>query len=839
MGRVYKVFDAKIGEKIALKIIRPEAVFDNTTVERFANELKLARKIRHKNICQMYDLGEDQGTHYIAMEYVHGEDLKQIIRKMGRLSPSQAVGIALQVGNGLAEAHKLGVVHRDLKPQNIMLDEDGNARIMDFGIARSLSGKGITGAGAMIGTPEYMSPEQVEGKDTDQRSDIYSLGVILYEMVTGRVPFEGDSAFTIGAKHKSEPPKDPRSFNADLPENLSRVILRCLEKDKEKRYASTIGLCAELDKIGQGVPIAERVVPVRKTSTSHEITVKFAPQKLLIPALSVVALIVAAIIFWPKKAPLLDPNLVAVAVFSNQTGDPKLDSLGREAAQWITEGLTQANLFAVAPLPSAEALQGQDKIKDPLRKLAIETGAGKIVVGSYHLQGDTIRFFADIRDMNSGKILQAIAPVDGPRQEPNRPLEYLRTKLMGAVACLFTPMIKSFLLAMSEAPNFESYRETLAGMKSFVRYEHPKAIEHYNQAVAFDPSNRFASICSGFVLFNQEKYTESQALVDEIKKSSEKLSSGEILLLDLLQAWLSGNLDERHRLIKQFIALTNGDAYWNYELVLEAHNDNYLHEAVEAFKKMPLEDEMWKNWGQQWGVATSAYHILGEFKNELKEARRARKERPESLSRLWLEVRALCGMGRMKDINRLLDESSALPPQGGYSRGRIMYLAGRDLRAHGFKKESFQVLERARQWYEGRPQEEILSAANRYSQGMIFVYLERWKEAQDLFVALQKEFPANTEYLSACGQLAAITGNREKAQSISNQLGEIKTPYLFGSVNYARALIASSLGDKESSVKLLRQAIGEGYPYPYAHGSMAWEKLKDYPPYVQLMKPKD
>ena len=233
MGRVYKVHDTKVGEKIALKLIRPEAGLDKTTIERFSTELRLARKIRHKNICQMFDLGEDQGTRYITMEYVHGEDLKQLVRKVGRLSPGQAVGIAKQVCEGLEEAHKLGVVHRDLKPQNIMIDEDGNARIMDFGIARSLSGKGITGAGVMIGTPEYMSPEQVEGKEVDARSDIYSLGIILYEMVTGRVPFEGDTPFTIGVKQKSEIPRPPKELNDKIPDDLNSVILKCLAKDRE------------------------------------------------------------------------------------------------------------------------------------------------------------------------------------------------------------------------------------------------------------------------------------------------------------------------------------------------------------------------------------------------------------------------------------------------------------------------------------------------------------------------------------------------------------------------------------------------------------------------------
>src|SRR5512136_1540413 len=234
MGKVYKVQDTKIGEKIALKLIRPEAGLDKRSQERFSNELKLARKIRHKNVCQMFDLGEDQGTSYITMEYVRGEDLKQLIRKVGRLSPGQAIAIARQVCDGLEEAHKLGVIHRDLKPQNIMIDEEGRARIMDFGIARSLAGKSITGAGVLIGTPEYMSPEQVEGKDVDQRSDIYSLGVILYEMLTGRVPFSGDTPFAVGVKIKSEIPKDPRQLNPGIPDDLSCVILRCLEKDREK-----------------------------------------------------------------------------------------------------------------------------------------------------------------------------------------------------------------------------------------------------------------------------------------------------------------------------------------------------------------------------------------------------------------------------------------------------------------------------------------------------------------------------------------------------------------------------------------------------------------------------
>jgi len=246
MGKVYRVFDKKLEEEIALKLLNPEIASDEKTIERFKNELKLARRIAHRNVCKMYDLNEEKEIHFITMEYVAGEDLKSRVRREKKISQEETVRIAQQICEGLSEAHKLGVVHRDLKPSNIMIDKAGNARIMDFGIARSLKAKGITVTGMMIGTPEYMSPEQVEGKEVDQKSDIYSLGVILYEMLTGHVPFKGETSLSIAYKHKHEQPRDPRKIDDQITEAMSSLVLRCLEKDKEKRYQNAGEVLCEL-----------------------------------------------------------------------------------------------------------------------------------------------------------------------------------------------------------------------------------------------------------------------------------------------------------------------------------------------------------------------------------------------------------------------------------------------------------------------------------------------------------------------------------------------------------------------------------------------------------------
>jgi serine/threonine protein kinase len=407
MGRVYKVFDTEVREKMALKLLHPDIAGDEKTIERFRNELKLARGISHRNVCRMFDLGREEETYYITMEYVPGEDLKSLIHRIGALPVGKAVSIGQQVCEGLSEAHRLGVVHRDLKPQNIMLDRDGNARIMDFGIARSLAAKGITGAGVMIGTPEYMSPEQVDGKEADQRSDIYSLGIIMFEMLTGHLPFEGDTPLSIAVKQKSERPPDPGSINAQIPDELSRIILKCLEKPKEKRYQSADELLAALAKIESGLPATTHPLPIKKPLTSKQITVRLPPKKVWIPTAAVL-LMLAALLVWqfiPEGEG--SKRTIAVLGFKNQTGDPGLDYLRETIPNLLITSLEQSKHLRVASWQRLKDLfrqAGRDEaaVYDEEAGFDVCRGEGieAVVVGFYSKAGDT--FVSDVKVLDAG-----------------------------------------------------------------------------------------------------------------------------------------------------------------------------------------------------------------------------------------------------------------------------------------------------------------------------------------------------------------------------------------------------------------------------------------------------
>jgi serine/threonine-protein kinase len=408
MGNVYRAVDKKLNEEVAIKLIRPEIASDRETLERFSQELKIARKIVHKNVGRMYELMEEDGKHFITMEFVPGQDLRRLIKQTGRLDTETAVSIAKQVGEGLSEAHKLGVVHRDLKPSNIMIDQEGQARIMDFGIARSLKAKGITNAGAIIGTPEYMSPEQVEGKEADARSDIYSFGIILYEMVTGRSPFQGDSSLAVALKQKIERPEKPEKLNPQIPAGLSRLILKCLEKDAGLRFQTADELRLDLDKLSRHLPTQEAPVPRGKTRISKTPALGRRVKTALAPIVIGLGLVIAILLVWKplaKKpsspAPQARPS-IAVMPFEDLSPERDQGYFCEGLAESLINALSHVKGLRVPAKMSSFSFQGKER---DLREVGRKLGVANILEGSLQKSGNRLRITARLSRISDGSLL--------------------------------------------------------------------------------------------------------------------------------------------------------------------------------------------------------------------------------------------------------------------------------------------------------------------------------------------------------------------------------------------------------------------------------------------------
>ena len=253
MGVVYRAFDRELQEPVAIKTLKPEALAAGAALDRFKQEIRLARRIAHRNVVRTYDLGEQNGMYYLTMEYVEGTSLKQLILSRGKLPVEVTLTVGKQLCRALEVAHAEGVIHRDIKPQNIVVEPNGFLKVMDFGIARLANppkGKGLTEAGTAIGTPDYMSPEQLSGLELDPRSDLYAAGVVLFECLTGRLPFEAETTWALVAKHLEEEPPDPRLSTPDVPGALAVVILRAMAKDPKKRFETASQMHDALARIG-------------------------------------------------------------------------------------------------------------------------------------------------------------------------------------------------------------------------------------------------------------------------------------------------------------------------------------------------------------------------------------------------------------------------------------------------------------------------------------------------------------------------------------------------------------------------------------------------------------
>jgi eukaryotic-like serine/threonine-protein kinase len=293
MSRVYRAHDRLLERTVALKMLHEHYSQDDEYVERFRREARAVAQLAHPNVVTVIDRGEHEGRQYIVFEYVDGENLKELVGREGALPPRQVIELGLQIASALASAHARGVVHRDVKPQNVILTDEGRPKVTDFGIARSSDVESVTLTGTVMGTSEYIAPEQARGESVDVRSDVYSLGVILYELATGEVPYPGENPVSVAMRHLHEPVPSARAVNREIPARLDSTIRRAMAKDPEERFGSMDELIAELETAMRGLGDGEQTIvlpaPARQRRGRRR-----ARRLVRVLALSLVALLLVA-----------------------------------------------------------------------------------------------------------------------------------------------------------------------------------------------------------------------------------------------------------------------------------------------------------------------------------------------------------------------------------------------------------------------------------------------------------------------------------------------------------------------------------------------------------------
>jgi Tfp pilus assembly protein PilF/predicted Ser/Thr protein kinase len=403
MGAVYKARDTELDRIVALKLIRPELARDPETLRRFKQELILARQVTHKNVIRIFDLGQSDGIKFITMDFVEGQDLRQLLRARGKFPAEQAAKIMLQICRALEAAHTEGVIHRDLKPQNIMLDSSGRVYVMDFGIARSAYLPGMTQTGQLIGTPDYMSPEQARGEKLTERSDLFSLGVIFYELLTAKSPYPAEAPLETLWKRMQEKPTPPIVIDPEVPKPLSDIVMKALEIKVEDRVSSARAMAHQLEIwLGPSVESSTIFLPAPRTTLNS----KWASAALAM------LLAVAGVAFWlknpakPKAAHA--PLSILVADFTNHTGDPIFDGTLEPMVNVALEGASFVNAFSRGEARKlAQRLpHPTDKLDEqPARLVAVSQGIGAVVTGELSRRGDKYSLSATALDAVSGNVI--------------------------------------------------------------------------------------------------------------------------------------------------------------------------------------------------------------------------------------------------------------------------------------------------------------------------------------------------------------------------------------------------------------------------------------------------
>ena len=851
MGAVYKARDRDLDRLIALKVIRPELATDPAILLRFKQELILSRNITHKNVVRIYDMGEAEGIRFISMEYVDGEDLRTILRSHGKFSPKEAIAVVEQVSRALDSAHSEGVIHRDLKPQNIMRDKNGRIVVMDFGLARSLGETGMTQTGAIVGTLEYMSPEQALGTTLDQRSDIFSVGLIFYELLTGIAPYAADTAIASLMKRTREEARSASDVDASIPKSLSAIVSRCLEREPANRYHSAVELLQQLTTWEANPNISAETLsrmishPVVRVS---RVSLDLPGKKWMWIAGTVVVMVLA--IFagravldrtgssfgeTVKGIPSLQQGKYVAILPLKQVGDEKV--LGY-VADGIQEALA-AKLFQLKEvhLASSDAVdKAAAKYKDlPVSKLARELGVNLVLQGMVQGNADRLRVTLNLDDASSGRRLWS-------QEFPGAPGDVLalEDQIYGNLATaldLKPSDAEQARVSSHPTENLKAYDLYLQG-RNTLRNGHSQ--DAYREAVglfekAIDKDSNFALAYTGLADSSLRMYGETK----------ESIWAQKATLAAQQAERLSGNLPEVH--------LSLGGVYSATGKTTQA-----VSELKRALELAPNSDEAYRNLGEAYSLGGQTDQAIAAYQKAV-----------AANSYYWLNHYALGNA-----YFNLGDNAKALPEYQ-----KVIEIASDS--PMGFEGIGSVNL-REGKWSDAIPQyQKALALAPdspTYSNiGTAYFFLKNYDEASKMYAKAVEMTPNDEQLLGNLGDAYRWSGHSDQAattysKAISLAFQELQVNPRSSSImgdlgllyakkgdaanavqytNQARAIspddvqlmyseaqVKAILSKPEEALKSLRLALDKGYAAEEAWNDPEFQKLQALPQFSQMVNRK-
>ncbi len=837
MGAVYKATDRELNRTVALKLVRADLTSDPSVMQRFKQELLLASRVSHRHILRIHDLGDVDGVKFISMAYVEGEDLFHLLKRSGKLPVEQAVQIAHQLGEALEAAHREGVVHRDLKPQNVLIDRTGNAFISDFGLAKSLESTdpGMTHTGQVLGTPRYMSPEQVQGVPADHRADLYALGLIFYEMLTGDNPFGGESVLQMMYKRIKEPPRDPREINPQIPAYLAKIVMRCLEQAPAGRYQTAGEFLADLD--AQNATILPRPRAGTLQIPAHRAWIGMA--------VGIVLLLLLAAFAWrsfhrppPPPTQATTPSGIPPLSRGKYLAVMPFHVLGNAAnSSYLAEGLNEALSSKLFQLKDVHLASPDEAAKaaqlGAITKVASDLGVNLVLQGIVQSIGDRVVIIVRLHDATQNKMIWT-QDFSGVQQDLFTLEDRIYSQLVQQLE-VKPNNAEQARAALHPTENLAAYDLYLKGREMMRGYPHARtvqrAIVNYESAISQDAS--FALAYAGLADADVQMYnlTLDRIWSDKAVAAAQQAQRLNVNNLPDVSISLGNVYNDTGRTAEAIQVLQsalervpNSDEGYRHlgaAYLLSGQKELSLKAYEKAIQINPFD---WSNYN----VLGNAYFRYGDYQRALDAYHRVTSMAPDQPEGFENTGAVYLQTGQYQDCLAPLQKALSLNPQPGtYSNLGTAYFYLKQY------PQSIAMYQKALELSPGDAQlAGNLADAYRWAGNV-----PKADEAYGKAIALAiKQLAVNPRDANTMDNLALYYAKKGQYEQGAQYIAHARALNP-GAVQmiYDQAMIEAMAGKNQDALKSLREAFQRGYPAKAAEDDPELKPLQSLPEFKQLV----